>query len=448
MAYEVRRILLECTQIYESQGFTGIPRVVRSLATYGTDAARESGLELVPIIVGGQRFYSVSLARPSVDTAPSVGTQSRRNLERCLGATWGRRLGTAVQQGTARLRKCLYPRTLVRATKSLGRRFLTADLRPRPNDLLVLTGSSWSQPARAAAEAAARNGIPIGAVIYDLIPIDHPEFFKPSGVRGFREWIDHVTAVADVFLSISRTTRDRLWQYVQQRYPHRALDPGQFPWFALGSNIDTPKAVGRLRPDLEQAFSAGRPSGTYLTVSTIEPRKNQAFLLDAFEHVWTEHSEARLCIVGRIGWLCGELVDRIVRHPRFGRQLFMFNDLSDGELDHCYRHAKAFLFPSKAEGFGLPIVEALSRGLPVLASDIPIHREVGGGFCAYFDLADAAALARQIDGIERSGSWPAVTPARDYRADDWADSARDFVHQTLRAAVSLKDRAASQQAAA
>jgi hypothetical protein len=57
MAYEVRRILLECTQIYESQGFTGIPRVVRSLATYGTDAARESGLELVPIIVGGQRFY-------------------------------------------------------------------------------------------------------------------------------------------------------------------------------------------------------------------------------------------------------------------------------------------------------------------------------------------------------------------------------------------------------
>ena len=123
------------------------------------------------------------------------------------------------------------------------------------------------------------------------------------------------------------------------------------------------------------------------------------------------------------------------RHPGYGRNLFMFNDLSDGELDYCYRHAKGFLFPSKAEGYGLPIVEALSYGLPVLSSDIPIHREVGKTCCSYFDLADAACLARQIDSLERFGVVPA---AKAYRPVAWADGARDFVQQTLRAVADVK----------
>ncbi len=150
---------------------------------------------------------------------------------------------------------------------------------------------------------------------------------------------------------------------------------------------------------------AGRP---YLTVGTIEPRKNHVLLVDAFERIWQRHSDARLLIVGRVGWLCESLVQRIRRHPQYQRSLFMFNDLSDSELEFCYQHAKAFLFPSHAEGFGLPVVEALQHGLPVLASDIPIHREVGQDFCTYFNRETPDELVRLISDIEQTGQFPAV----------------------------------------
>jgi alpha-1,2-rhamnosyltransferase len=447
MSYEVRRILLECTQIHQSRGTTGIPRVVRSLAEFGPEAALASDVELVPVVVSGERFYRVSLAPPGSETLPTMATRTRRSFERWFGPKCGGRLGAVLQQAVARLEKWLYPRSLIRAATNFRLRRSAAEIQVRPTDLLVLTGSRWSSPVHVATATAARAGVPIGVIIYDLIPVDHPEFFKRDHVAIFHEWIDNVAAVADVFLSISRTTRDRLWRYVQQRFAHRRMGPRQFSWFALGATIDSRAAPRRLCPGLERAFAGGLGS-TYLTVSTIEPRKNQAFLLDAFEEVWQTHPDARLCIVGRIGWLCGDLIERISTHPRFGRQLHMFSDLSDGELDYCYRHARAFLFASKDEGYGLPIVEALSHRLPVLASDIPIHREVGGDFCAYFDLAKPGALAEMVRRLERCGALPGVAPAEEYRPVNWPESSRDFVRQTLQAAAALPDCEAPRRAAA
>ena len=130
----------------------------------------------------------------------------------------------------------------------------------------------------------------------------------------------------------------------------------------------------------------------------------------------TQYPDASLCIVGRIGWLCEELVSRIVRHPQYNRSLFMFNDLSDAELEYCYQHAKGLIFPSHAEGFGLPVVEALQHGLHVLVSDIPIHREVGREFCTYFDPQSPAALARLVCGVEATGEFPRVRRAGRFRA--------------------------------
>lgn len=448
MAHETRRILLECTQIYESHGTTGIPRVVRNLAESGRIAASERGMELVPIVIRGQRMYSVKVRPASLDNRPTAIVSMQRQIERWLGPKRGGQFARTTQRVRTRLRKSLYPRTLVRSVAGVWRRCLVPELEATPGDVLVLGGSAWSQSARTAVELAKRHGLRVGAIVYDLIPVDHPEFFLPRAADVFRTWIDEVVRVADFSLAISRTTRNRLWQYAVQRHPERPWNPNQFASFVLGCKLDTRPVGGRFRHDLRQAFDGGNGAPTYLTVATIEPRKNHAFLLDAFEQVWAAHPNVRLCIVGRIGWLSDGVVRRIRSHPRYGRDLFMFNDLSDGELDYCYGHAKAFLFASKAEGFGLPIVEALSYGLPVLASDIPIHREVGHDFCTYFELSDAATLARQIDGLERSGSLPAVAPAKDFHAVGWADSARDFVDQTVHAVASLKDGSPSHRTAA
>jgi len=448
MTRAIRRILLECTQIYESRGTTGIPRVVRNLAEAGQIAAGEQGLELIPVVIRGNRMYAARLRPAGLDNRPTLAVSLQRRVERWLGPEVGGRFAHAAQRVRTRLRKSLYPRTLVRLVASVWRRCMIPELQITPDDVLVLGGSAWNQPARKAVELARERGLRIGAIIYDLIPVDHPEFFSARAAGAFRTWIDEVTRAADFSLAISRTTRDRLWQFARHQAPERDWRPAQFASFALGSKIDTRAVGGRFRHDLTRVFDGQGGAPPYLMVATIEPRKNHAFLLDAFDQVWATRPEVRLCIVGRVGWLCDSLIRRIRHHPRHGQSLFMFNDLSDGELDYCYSRAKAFVFPSKDEGFGLPIVEALSYGLPALVSDIPIHREVGREYCAYFDLADPASLARQVNGLERTGALAGVAPAQDFQPVDWADSARDFVRQILDTVASLGGEVSPRRTAA
>src|SRR5262249_40144708 len=133
-----------------------------------------------------------------------------------------------------------------------------------------------------------------------------------------------------------------------------------------------------VRAELIGAFERPPVRKTYLMVGTVEPRKNHAHVLSAFEQLWSAGADVNLAIVGKYSWNSTEFKERLRRHPCFGNRLFWFEDVRDGELEYCYRHAAALITASYAEGFNLPIVEALRAGCPVLASDIPVHREVGG----------------------------------------------------------------------
>ena len=167
-------------------------------------------------------------------------------------------------------------------------------------------------------------------------------------------------------------------------------------------------------------------------VSTIEPRKNHDYLLDAFERAWAAGSNARLCIAGRIGWKCDALVDRVRQHPELNRRLFMFNILTDKSLEHAYAQATALVFPSWVEGFGLPLVEAMQRGLPAMGSDIPVFREIGGEFMAYFDLADPQSLANLVARMESTGEFPAVRNVSEWRWLGWREASAQFVERIQR----------------
>ena len=135
-------------------------------------------------------------------------------------------------------------------------------------------------------------------------------------------------------------------------------------------------------------------------MGTIEPRKNHAYLLDAFDRLWKRGVDISLCLVGKVGWKCESLIGRIETHPELNRRLFMLTGLSDSDLAFCYGASKALVYPSFVEGFGLPLIEALGRGLPVLASDIPIFREIVGEVALYFDLSDPDSLCQAIEHFE------------------------------------------------
>ena len=130
-----------------------------------------------------------------------------------------------------------------------------------------------------------------------------------------------------------------------------------------------------------------------------------------------------------------ELIERVERHRELGKRLFCFTDLNDAELDYSYARSKALVYPSIAEGFGLPIVEALQHGRPVLASDTPVHREVGGDFCEYFSLSSPRILAERIADWECRGWSPRVRDAATYQALTWRESCQQLFRTCLQLAA-------------
>ena len=120
------------------------------------------------------------------------------------------------------------------------------------------------------------------------------------------------------------------------------------------------------------------------------------FILDAFDRLWDDSANVRLIIIGQQAWKSETILQRIEHHPRFGRDLFLLRDVSDQELEQFYENADALVMASRAEGFGLPIIEALYRNLPVLCSDIPVFHEITDGSAHFFSLEDPKHLVSAV----------------------------------------------------
>lgn len=123
------------------------------------------------------------------------------------------------------------------------------------------------------------------------------------------------------------------------------------------------------------------------------------------------------------------LIERIQRHPQLDSRLFMFNNLTDQSLEHAYRHSTALVFPSYVEGFGLPLVEAMQRGLPAMGSDIAVFREIGGEFMTYFDLDDPQSLANLVIEMERTGVFPATRNLDQWQWLSWRQASAQLVER-------------------
>jgi len=407
---------------------SGIQRVVRNVINSLPEAA--SGIDVVPVVFKKAELLAVERLETSGFENFVVSLRAKiigfRNL---YWSSHDRIQARSGFHGAQLLSSLLYwvacffslsfvlPLSLIDSRLSrfwgAGR---ASPLAVRDDDVLVLLDSSWHSDLFTAVEQLKARGVTIVSVVYDLIPLTHPELCDEHLVRVFNRWLYWIAETADGFIAISETIKKQLAEYVsagEQRARERR------PWFSsfyLGADLDECAAVGTVRPVLNQVYEAR--DTVYLTVSTIEPRKNHAYQLDAFERYWTAGGDASLCIVGRVGWKSQALMARIESHPEFKRRLFVFSDLSDDELEYCYLNSKALIFSSIVEGFGLPLVEASQKGLPVICSEIPIFREIGGEHFSYFDLASPAALTAILfrgdaghHGDVPCLSWPESTKA-------------------------------------
>lgn len=252
----------------------------------------------------------------------------------------------------------------------------------KAGDIFFDIDSVWNLPLRRSVllPKLKANGVKLVAYIYDIIPITHPQFCHGETVYNFMNYIGAYLQYADLLIASAQSTLDAVAELLEQL--ELPPIPGVVSW--LGSDFNGLKDESAdIHPDAAAAVEAGK---YVLMVGTIEPRKNHALVLDAFDHGLFQKG-MNLIFAGGIGWNVREFQKRMEQHPKRDQQFFYLQGMDDATIDYLYQHAYCVVFPTFNEGFGLPMIEAFQRGIPVLASDIPILREVGGEFCSYFDPA-------------------------------------------------------------
>ena len=314
-------------------------------------------------------------------------------------------------------------------------------IEPNENDLFVLPDAYWTKRGVWQAAAAARkNGATVATVIYDLIPLTHPQYVGMKRMEGFRKYLHHAIENSDLLVTISQTVETEVKNYIQEHRSELSNVPSAIRHLTLGAELKL--VEGDVRSDVRELFpNNGIESPPYLMVATFDPRKNHHYLLDAFDLIWKKRTDLRLCLIGRVGSLCEDVVQRIRNHPAYGKQLIAFHDIKDSDLQHCYKSCRGVIFPSIVEGFGLPIVESLWFGKKTFASDTPIHREVGKSDCVYFDLNDPSTLVTEIEKWEliadrSAGQLPVRKPTT------WEECSRSLISHCVNAQQSMKGRAA------
>lgn len=311
----------------------------------------------------------------------------------------------------------------------VGRKMLVM----RDEDILFLPDLFWKSDLEAA--ICRCNAIKI-LLIYDVIALDHPEFFEDIQVMEFGWHLERVLGQVEGVMTISLSEMNNILKYSQRNNKNLIHDYNHLGHDFSESSTATACSVSGV---VSEVFSKG--GSVYLMVGTIEPRKNHVLALSAFRKLWEKGYNVTLCIIGQIGWKCDEMVAAIRSDPHFGTRLFLLTNALDDELEYAYRNCKAVVCASHAEGFGLPLVEAMHFGKPVLASDIPVFREIGREYALFFSLSGPSELISAVERIEEGESVPGRPPAW----PTWQESVDKLFSKLLTMAKQIDDKRCSAQ---
>jgi glycosyltransferase involved in cell wall biosynthesis len=238
------------------------------------------------------------------------------------------------------------------------------------------------------------RGVALHVLVYDLLPLQNPQWFSPNTHRNFEHWIRWLAIYADSAICISAAVKHQLAVVLKARH-HLPTDALPLRTITMGADIHASQPSTGLPEDHEVLVGKIRARRAILVVGTLEPRKGHEQILAAFELMWNQADAPLLIFVGKPGWKTEALQACIRSHPQIGRHLHWFDNASDEMLRLLYTESWGVLSASKAEGFGLPVIEAAVLGKPVLARDLPVFREIRLPNITYFhaDSADELALA-------------------------------------------------------
>lgn len=407
---DISRLLSSAWRGYPS----GIDRVEYAYARHWRRAPADQCTFVASSLAGGFQPFPRRLACALLDALAQSLTEGAR------GGPGHQRARALAAIGHALLLACT------------GSRALARQVRNRPGSVLVAVSHRSIGQARAI-EALRKAGAAFVPLIHDLIPLTHPEYSRPEAGVRHRTMLHTVSRAADAVIVNSGATRQALADWMGRnslRCPPLTAAP-------LGFDL----------PDM-QPDACLRPREPYFVMlGTIEPRKNHIFLLSVWRDLHAEFGQAapRLVIIGREGWE-SEAVKRMLERRRgFDGLVESRGRVSDQDIAWLLGGARALLFPSMAEGYGIPLVEALSLGIPVIGSDIPALREVGGQVPELLHPLDGPGWrqaildymqpdsSRRREQLERLARW---------RRPNWDDHFR-MVEGVMKGAVLERNRPAT-----
>jgi len=417
-------VFVEVSDTLGATFITGFQRHTREfLRRLPNEANNDAAYALVPIrwCIGCSSFRRLDDAEHELlRTPPPPAIATPRMLSRLadsLPAPFPDMLRRAVHLPSVRRTRHRIARLRGRGTHPLHHDALRIDEWPKDAWFLDLE-AVWHNPAtrdRLLPELRS-HGVHTAALIADVMPELYPQWFSRVTVDVFDRFIrahlahsDHIVCISECTLTDTRALAARLGRT-------RSLDAVVIP---LGADFaDVAKVADVELPDA----LVDRPF--IVCVGTLEPRKNQSLVIDAIERL-DDHPELALVLVGRTGWKVDELVERIETHPLLGDRLFWFDRADDALLQTLYRHAFLAITPSRYEGYGMPVIEALAHGTPTISSHRGALAEAGGDWVEQIDPDDVdalvALLARHLtDPAHHRNRRKALVG---YRAPTWDEAA-------------------------
>lgn len=286
--------------------------------------------------------------------------------------------------------------------------FSTARQRPSKDGMVYLNIGHTGLDEPSLPQWIACNRLRAIFLVHDLIPLLHPEYCRPGEEAKHRQRMANVLRSAHGLIGNSQATLDDL------------------AFFAAANDLPMPPAVaawiaGSQIPSSITAKSFDRPH--FIIVGTIEGRKNHSLLLHIWKRMVRQYGldTPLLVIVGQRGWEASHALAMLDRAVELKDHVLELPDCDDIELASLIAGARALLMPSFAEGFGMPVAEALQLGTPVIASDLPVFREFAGTIPTYLGPIDGAAWISTIvnftgDSLERERQ---LQEMQGYRAPDW-----------------------------
>lgn len=354
-----RQLLVDISEIIQQDARTGIQRVVRGILQQLL-AEPPEGYQVKPVFaerLEGYRYAPVSVT--------------------CL-------------QADAQARHAAMPVVVAEGDVFLGLD-LAAHLVPRHQSQFL----KWK-----------RCGVRVCFVVYDLLPLLHPHWFKPVRRKTFGRWLKILAIYSDDLICISESVRDDLTNWLHTHY-HLSDDALRLHTIPLGADLEATMPSSGITGEEQAMLEQLQQRRCVLMVGTLEPRKGYADALAAFERLWSAGEQAVLVIVGKPGWHTEQLQKTLQNHSERKKRLYWFEHASDELLQELYKVAYGILLASEAEGFGLPLAEALHYGKPVLARNLKVYKELGGTGVTFFSQSglDETLLKWLVQALGTTNSY-------------------------------------------